>query len=66
MAELNMQKEQTLMSIIKNGVVLGYIGAKDGKIVTEGAVIGENTYDNFVELIKGLYGFGIEIDNFYT
>lgn len=65
MAELNMQKEQTLMSIIKNGVVLGYIGAKDGKIVTEG-VIGENTYDNFVELIKGLYGFGIEIDNFYT
>lgn len=53
------------MSIIKNGVVLGYIGAKDGKIVTEG-VIGENTYDNFVELIKGLYGFGIEIDNFYT
>ena len=54
------------MSIIKNGVVLGYIGAKDGKIVTEGAVIGENTYDNFVELIKGLYGFGIEIDNFYT
>lgn len=65
MAELDMQKEQTLMSIRKNGEVLGYIGAKDGKIVTEG-VIGENTYDNFVELIRGLWGFDIEIDNFYT
>lgn len=65
METLDLNHNQNLFSIRKKGEVLGYIEAKDGKIVTEG-IIGENTYDNFVELIKGLWGFGIEIDNFYT
>ena len=52
------------MSIrLKNGQV-SFIEIKDGKIVTDGFV-GENSYDNFVELIKGLQGFDIKIDNFY-
>jgi hypothetical protein len=62
--ELNLTRDQFLFSIRKNGEVLGYIEIKDSKIVTEG-LIGENTYNNFVELIKGLQGFDIEIDNFY-
>lgn len=62
--KLNLEKDQNLMSIRKNGECLGYIEIEDGKIVTNG-IIGENTYENFVELIKGLQGFGIEIDNFY-
>lgn len=52
------------MSIRKNGECLGHIEIENGKIVTSG-VIGINTYNNFVELIKGLQGFGIAIDNFY-
>jgi hypothetical protein len=62
--ELDLTKDQHLFSIRKNGELLGHIEIKDGKIVTEG-IIGENTYNNFVELIKGLQGFNIEIDNFY-
>jgi type I site-specific restriction endonuclease len=62
--KLNLEKDQHLMSIRKNGECLGHIEIEDGKIVTSG-VIGINTYDNFVELIKGLQGFGIAIDNFY-
>jgi len=65
MTQLDLTKDQNLFSIRKNGEVLGYIEIKDSKIVTEG-LIGENTYNNFVELIKGLQGFDIEIDNFYT
>lgn len=60
---LELNKDQVLMSIRRNGEV-SYIEAKDGKIVTSGFV-GDNTYDNFVELIKGLQGYDIEIDNFY-
>ena len=62
---LDLTRDQNLFSIRKDGEVLGYIEMKDGKIVTEG-YIGEHTYNNFVELIKGLQGFGIAIDNFYT
>jgi hypothetical protein len=61
---LDLTRDQNLFSIRKDGEVLGYIEMKDGKIVTEG-VIGERTYDNFVELIKGLQGFDIAIDNFF-
>ena len=39
-------------------------GQLDGKITTSG-IIGDNQYDNFVELIKGLQGFDIKIDEFY-
>jgi len=60
-----LQKDQNIFSIRKDGQVLGYIDSKDGKIVTSGQ-IGENTYDSLTDLIKGLYGFDIAIDNFYT
>jgi len=53
------------MSIRQGGRVLGYIEYIDGKIVTEGE-IGEKSYNNYVDLIKGLWGFGIKIDDFYT
>jgi len=62
--KIDFSKDQFLMSIRKGGKCLGYIETKDGKIITSGE-IGENTYDNFIELIQGLQGFDIEIDNFY-
>jgi len=44
---------------------IGYIYQdEDGDLVTEGQ-IGYNTYANWIELIKGLQGFGIAIDDFY-
>lgn len=61
---LDLTRDQHLMSIFKNGEMLGHIEIEDGKIITSG-VIGENTYNNFVEMIYGLQGFGIGIDNFY-
>lgn len=63
--ELDLKRDQHLMSIRKDGNCLGYIEIENGKIVTNG-LIGENTYNNFVELIQGLYGKDISIDNFYT
>jgi hypothetical protein len=64
MRNLDLTKDQHLMSIRKDGECLGHIEIENGKIVTNG-FIGENTYNNFVELIYGLQGFGIRIDNFY-
>lgn len=63
--KLDMTKDQNLMSIRRNSEAIGYIELKDGKIITTG-LIGENTYDNFVELIKGLWGMDIHIDDFYS
>lgn len=60
---IDLSKDQTIMSIRSDGRV-AYIETKDGKIVTNGFV-GENEYENFVELIKGLQGFDIKIDQFY-
>lgn len=60
----NYKEGETIFSIRKDGQT-AYITFESGQLVTEG-FIGENKYDNFVELIKGLYGFGISIDNFYT
>lgn len=60
-----LEKDQNIFSIRKDGNVLGYVESKDGKIVTSG-YIGDNTYDSLTEFIQGLYGFGIAIDNFYT
>ena len=62
--KLDMSMDQHLMSIRKMGVAIGYVEIKDGKIVTSG-LIGENEYDNFVELIHGLQGHDIKIDDFY-
>lgn len=59
-----LQKDQNIFSIRKDGEVLGYIESKNGYLVTTGS-IGENTYESFVDLIKGLQGHGIAIDNFY-
>lgn len=61
---IDLTRDQHLFSIRKEGKLLGHIEIKEGKLFTTG-FIGENTYDNFVELIKGLQGFDIEIDNFY-
>jgi hypothetical protein len=55
---------QPLMSIRSNGIEMGHVEAKDGKIITNG-FIGENEYDNFVDLIYGLQGFDIKIDDFF-
>lgn len=61
---LNLQRDQHLMAIRQNGKRIGDIEIDDGKITTNG-IIGDNQYDNFVELIKGLQGFNIKIDEFY-
>jgi hypothetical protein len=59
---LDLSKDQPLMSIRKNGQqLLGYVEIQDGKIVTNGQ-LGYNEYENFVHLIWGLMGFGINID----
>ena len=62
--KLDLQRDQHLMSIIKNGIRICDIEIINGKITTNG-IIGDNQYDNFVELIKGLQGFDIKIDEFY-
>ena len=62
--KLDLQRDQHLMSIRQNGEKIGDIEIVDGKITTTG-IIGDNQYDNFVELIKGLQGFNIKIDEFY-
>jgi len=62
--DLDLTKDQHLMTIISNGDVLGHVEIKNDKIVTNG-IIGDNTYENFVELIEGLQGFNIKIDNFF-
>ena len=62
--KLDMSRDQHMLSIVKMGVTIGHVEIKDGKIVTSG-LIGENEYDNFVELIYGLQGHGIKIDDFY-
>lgn len=60
---LDLTKDQVLLSIRKDGQT-SYVESKDGKLSTDG-FLGDNTYDNFVELIKGLQGHDIHIDNFY-
>ena len=60
----DLEKDQLLFSIIRNGDCMGFVESINGKIVTSG-YIGENEYDSIVELIKGLQGFDIHIDNFY-
>ena len=64
MKNLDLTKDQHLMSIRSKGQELGHVEIQDGKIITNGQ-IGENTYNNFVELIYGLQGFDIKIDDFF-
>ena len=62
--DLDMSKDQHLMSIRRDGEEMGGVEITDGKITTYG-LIGENTYENFVELIRGLQGHGIAMDDFF-
>lgn len=64
METLDLTINQHLMSIRSNAQEMGHIEIEDGKIVTTG-LIGENSYDNFVELIRGLQGHGIKVDDFF-
>lgn len=65
MKDLDIRLDQHLMSIRIDGKeCIGHIEIQDGKIVTNG-FIGENTYENFVDLIYGLQGHGIKIDDFF-
>ena len=64
MKNLDLTIDQHLMSIRKGNECLGHIEIENGKIVTNG-FIGENTYENFVDLIYGLQGHDIKIDNFF-
>lgn len=61
---LDLTKDQHLMSIRSNGKEMGHVEIYNGKIVTNG-YIGKCEYTNFVELIYGLHGFDIKIDDFY-
>ncbi len=61
---IDFSKDQHLLSIISKGQELGHVEIENGKLVTNG-MIGENVYENFVELIRGLQGFDIKIDDFY-
>jgi hypothetical protein len=61
---IDFSKDQHLLSIRSKGQELGHVEIENGKLVTNGYV-GENEYENFVELIKGLQGFDIKIDDFY-
>ena len=64
MRNLDLTQDQHLMSIRSKGQEMGHVEIENGKIVTNG-YIGENTYENFVDLIHGLQGFDIKIDDFF-
>lgn len=65
MENLDLTKDQHLMSIRRDdGECIGHIEIEEGKIITNG-FIGENTYNNFVELIYGLQGHDIKVDEFF-
>lgn len=65
METLDLSKDQHLMSIRTNGEEIGGVEIVDGKITTYGQIGEGNTYENFVELIQGLQGFGISVDDFF-
>jgi len=65
MENLDLTKDQHLMSIRVKGYKIGDIEIVGGKLTTFGGIGEGNTYNNFVELIKGLQGFDISIDDFY-
>jgi len=64
MKDLDLSKDQHLMSIRVNHQEIGHVEIENGKIVTNG-FIGNNTFENFVDLIYGLQGYGIKIDDFF-
>jgi len=57
--------DQHLMSIRTKGEKIGDVEIVGGKITTYGTIGEGNTYENFVDLIRGLQGHGISIDDFY-
>lgn len=62
--KLDLTRDQHLMSIRPKIQGVSHIEIVDGKITTSGWV-GDCVYDNFVELIRGLQGHGLKIDDFY-
>lgn len=64
MDKLDLTKDQHLLSIRQNNEIIGHVEIENCKILTMGR-IGYNEYSNFVELIQGLQGFEISIDDFY-
>lgn len=65
MKNLDLTKDQDLMTIRINDEFIGGVEILDGKITTYGMIGQGNTYDNFVELICELQGFDIKIDDFF-
>lgn len=68
MENIDMSKDQHLMSIrLRNDNMkhIGDIEIKNSNIITTGEV-GNKVYNNFVELLKGLQGYGISMDDLYT
>ena len=65
MKDLDLTKDQHLMSIRVDGECIGHVEIVDGKITTYGTIGEGNTYENFVDLIYGLQGFDIKIDDFF-
>lgn len=59
--KLDLNKNQFLFSIRIEGYPPCYVETKDGLIVTDGW-IGYNEYENFIQLLFGLQGHGIDID----
>jgi len=64
MDKLDLTKDQHLLSIRQNNEVIGHVEIENGKIFTMGR-IGYNKYSSFIELIQGLQGFEISIDDLY-
>jgi hypothetical protein len=65
MENLDLTRDQHLMSIRSNGEEIGGVEIVDGKITTYGSIGEGNVYENFVQLIHGLQGFNIKIDDFF-
>ena len=65
MKNLDLTKDQHLMSIRTSEGEIGGVEIVNGKITTSGNIGEGNVYENFVDLIYGLQGFGIRIDDFF-
>lgn len=53
-----------ILIIRKEGLLLAEIYATDNGFATSG-MVGDNEYANLVDLMYGLQGFGIAIDDFF-
>lgn len=58
-----LETKQTL-EIMQNGQAIGIVNILDDEIITSG-MIGYNSYANFGQLLYGLQGFNICIDDIF-